>query len=438
MKDVKGRYLGMLQLGRSTVVLGMIKVLGVVLALILSVVLARSLGPEGLGKYALAMLAIKLLSIPLGRGWGTLLMRATARHEDEAAKIQAEEIFGLSRLLSLAYVSVLLLFAFGAVHFTSIEIHSGIIFLIGLALVVNQNNAFRMAILRGARFPVFAQFPEMILHPIVVVAVVLLLTGWFAERIEWYFAMQAFIGASLTTLLIGVLIQSRVLPEFRRRMVGLRLIVSRGWGTSALVMGLNGFVLLAFEQIDLILFFAFTDAANAGLYKVSMQLAVYGGFVYMLLNYVVAARFSALWQNNDLAEIEYLGRKYSRLSTAFAVVFALALYFFGDMFVVLLFGPDFAGAAAVAMLLALGQIASAMFGMSAALLIMSDNENYVVKGTIVLLFFKTVIGIAAIAWFGAFGMALTSSLSLLALNAYLFIVVRKRLGANVSAFNLVR
>lgn len=425
-------------LGRSTRYLAVVRALGMLAALVLSVVLTRILGPEGFGQYALALIVIQMLSIPLGRGWGTLLMRTTARYEDEDARQQAAEILGIGRFLSAGYATMVILALFGLNWLTRADINLSLILLIGLLLLVNQNTAFRMAILRGVRYPVFAQFPELVMRPVIMVLTILVFAVWFNLPVDWYVALQALFAASVLTLFAGALLQAQVVPSLRARLAHPKIIISRGWGASALVIGTNGFIVLVYEQLDLLLLYVFSTTADLGIYKAAMQIGSYGGFAYALLSYVAAARLSAMWARNDIRKIERLAARYSRLSLVFSVLFLGVLIVLGDLIVQILFGQKFDDASMIAVFLALGHIGFALFGMSSAMLMMSNNEYFVLKGTIALLIVKFVLGMAAVFLFGTIGLALMSAISTLLLNTYLFLVVRRHLGINLSVFGARR
>ncbi len=178
----------------------------------------------------------------------------------------------------------------------------------------------------------------------------------------------------------------------------------------------------------------FETSTDVGIYKASMQVGTYGGFAYSMLAYIAAARLSAMWTRGDSGGIERLARSYARLSLAFTIAFTGALVVLGDVIVVVLFGQEYADAATIAVVLSLGHFGSALFGMSSAMLLMSNNEAFVLRGTIGLLIVKLVLGASAVHWLGTLGLAATSVAAILVLNAYLFLVVRRRLGMNLSAF----
>lgn len=432
-KRIRGN---LLRYGRSTRVLAVVRIMGMLASLAVAVVLARVLGPEGFGAYTLALLTVQLLSVPLDRGWGMLLMRTTARHEDTEARQHAGEILSLGRLLSLAYAALVTAILLVLNLFANMGFELSVILLIALLLIVMQNNAFRVAVLRGAQYPVFAQLPEMVLRPLIVAAVVLMLALWLELDVDWQMALQVLLAASVITLALGSAVQARVIPFLHGWRVRPSRIISHGWGMSAFIIGVNGLVLMAFEQIDLILLSLFHNPADVGIYKAAMQIGGYGGFAYALLAYVAAARLSGMWALGDKVGIERLARRYARLSLAFTATFVTALAVLGDMIVRVLFGQEYADSVMIALVLSLGHFGSALFGMSSGMLLMSNNEALVLRGTFALLIVKLVLGAAAVYWLGTVALATTSAAAIMLLNFYLFLVVRKRLGMNLSAFGM--
>ena len=276
------------------------------------------------------------------------------------------------------------------------------------------------------------------MRPVIMVLTILVFAVWFNLPVDWYVALQALFAASVLTLFAGALLQAQVVPSLRARLAHPKIIISRGWGASALVIGTNGFIVLVYEQLDLLLLYVFSTTADLGIYKAAMQIGSYGGFAYALLSYVAAARLSAMWARNDIRKIERLAARYSRLSLVFSVLFLGVLIVLGDLIVQILFGQKFDDASMIAVFLALGHIGFALFGMSSAMLMMSNNEYFVLKGTIALLIVKFVLGMAAVFLFGTIGLALMSAISTLLLNTYLFLVVRRHLGINLSVFGARR
>ncbi|MFW6089999.1 MAG: oligosaccharide flippase family protein, partial [Gemmatimonadota bacterium] len=99
----------------------MLRVSSAAVSLVVSILLARMLGPEGYGIYAFAYAVIMLLALPAQAGLPTLLVREVARYEaDERWGLLAgllrrsNQLVGLLTVLIVAgAAAVMLLFDLG-------------------------------------------------------------------------------------------------------------------------------------------------------------------------------------------------------------------------------------------------------------------------------------------------------------------------------------
>ncbi|MGM0633579.1 MAG: oligosaccharide flippase family protein, partial [Pseudomonadota bacterium] len=146
---------------------GGLRMLSLPLTLLLSVLLARALGPEGYGRYSFAIAVITILALPVTSGLGQLVTR-------EVAMCQQTERWRLLRgLLRRSHQWVLLASALIAVSALWVLREWGGTQDIGMAfwaitvllLPLLGLNALRSGILRGLRLVVWSRIPEFIVMP---------------------------------------------------------------------------------------------------------------------------------------------------------------------------------------------------------------------------------------------------------------------------------
>src|SRR4051812_48870338 len=157
----------------SGVAVGLARLAGIGLGLLVTVVIARKLGPSGLGAYGYAVMALALLATPISNGWSTLVLRRTsaALHDGEWSTVKGTLIRG-TQLAALLTVCVWLL----GLLTTLLPKNSlpaywtwPTVTLLAAVLFCDQLGALRMSVLRGLNLPVWGQLPEVLLRPGLVV-----------------------------------------------------------------------------------------------------------------------------------------------------------------------------------------------------------------------------------------------------------------------------
>ena len=177
----------------------------------------------------------------------------------------------------------------------------------------------------------------------------------------------------------------------------------------------------------------------AGIYEASevvAQLAVAQrtaaliSFVLVAINYVAAPRFSEMYSNSKILELQNLAKWSVKLAALLAFPISIIMIFFPTL-IMGLYGNDFESGAAFLVILSIGQLINAVFGPLAFILMMSGFENDMKKISLL----TGVIAISCI-WllthcFGGIGNAIGTSLAVIIQNVLAFYFVSKRLNFNI-------
>lgn len=140
----------------------------IALALITSVILARILGPSGYGVYSFTITLAELLVIPSLFGLQQLLTREVSSYQTNQYWSLLKGILKASNrtVLSISIFLALAVIIGGGIYFddlTSYKYHTLCLAMI-LAPFMAQTRMY-MSILRGLRYVIMAQLPQMILRP---------------------------------------------------------------------------------------------------------------------------------------------------------------------------------------------------------------------------------------------------------------------------------
>lgn len=414
---------------------------GAVLSAGVTIVLGRMMGPDALGGYALCVAALAIAAIPVSYGWGTLALRATARAHAvgdwrEPAGILRESrrwAFGLTIIAVLAALFAVTLVP-GLV--SASWVHPMIaVALLAFVLLFDQLSAMRAYALRGIGRQALAQAPEMILRPIALIAAFLGASALFPATDLLLVALAALCFGALVAAAAGSRLLMRHGPAGLMDAIATRPATVRdpAWRRQAMVLAATMGVVVVTSYADIVMLGILGTSQQAGLYRVAMQLALFGNLGYTALNMLANQRFAALRAAGRLAELQQAATLLARLAAAGGLVALVVFAAGGGKIIALLFGPAFAGAAEPLAILALGQFVNASFGMASSALMMHDRERHVLRTNVVALGIGIAANAVLIPAYGAAGAAWANVLGLAVWNGLLWRAARRFTGLDTSA-----
>jgi O-antigen/teichoic acid export membrane protein len=165
---------------------------------------------------------------------------------------------------------------------------------------------------------------------------------------------------------------------------------------------------------------------------VAQRMAMLTSFVLVAINLVVVPRFSALYRDGAVADMEALAAKSVKLVTLFALPIVIVMCVFPRMLMGF-FGADFESGAHLLQILAVGQLINAITGSVGYILIMSGNEKDMRNATLASGSLALLLTWYLTMKFGVTGAAFATAAALAAQNIFAAYYVKKRLGFNVMA-----
>jgi len=416
-----------------------LKLASTALGFLLAILLARALGPEGYGVYAFVFAIVSLLAIPTQLGLPQLVVR-------ETAKAQAAEQWGLMRGLwrwsTLAvwlFSSGVLVLAFAGLWLFGERLDdlTGTTLIAGLLLVplIALGN-LRGAALRGLRQVVAGQLPETVFRPGLLIALCLIvLLALPAQTLTAATAMGLHALAAAIAFGLGAWLLWRARP----REVASRpapVYAASAWTASAWPLALTSGLQAINAQIGILLLGLFAASEAVGIYKVAVAVATLIAFGLQAVNLVVMPYFARLYAQGDLARLQQLVTQSARAILALAVPVTLVFVLFGEQFLALAFGPEYAAGHTVLAILALGQLVNAGMGSVGALLNMTGHERDTLRGVAIAAVANLVLGLALIPLYGLEGAAIATAATLIIWNLLLRQAVWHRIQIETLAFSL--
>lgn len=300
------------------------------LALAFVIVVARSLGDQDYGKYALMIYMGGLLTVLSDLGLNTLLIREVSR-DNRLLAPYGGNIFSLRLLLSLG---VLLLSA-ALLPWLGYSRDMVLLILLGvLSLLCNHLVEFFGAITNSLERFEYELLIKSLNKGLTVLAGLLAL--WLGTGI-WGLALALLAAHGASCLLNGVIIQRR----FAALTLGRDLALWRQLIRSVLPIGLSLVFVTAYVRLDIILLSLIrSDTAEIGWYSVPVKIIE----ALSLLPYLIMAGLFPIFSALSGADPEKLREAYQK-ALVYLVIVALPLVLLiarlADPGLVLIFGPYF-------------------------------------------------------------------------------------------------
>lgn len=403
------------------------------LAFLVTVLLARLLGPAPLGRYFEAIAWVLLIGGIVQSGWTPFLVREVAALRESK---RLREAAGIARLairmiFAISAAAAILLVALAWVTGTDSETMT--LLAIGAPIVVLlATSTAREAITRAMGWTLLGQICESLTRPgVQLVGLLCFWTGVIGAELTPAGAITIFLVAVATSAALAYALERRATTELRR--AGTASVPPRSeWAGSFLQNALIGWSTAINLQIGtLILANAAGDAEIAD-FRIAQQLALLMVLGLSAVGTFYAPSLSRSFARGEMVALQKLATRASLFSLLAALPLALIYFLFGDWLIVRLFGPEYAGALAPLMVLTIGQLANTAFGAVTAIAVATRNESAALRAHAASALCNIVLGVALVPALGAVGAAAASAASLTLWNLLIFVHLKRRLG--LSAF----
>jgi O-antigen/teichoic acid export membrane protein len=456
-----------------------------------AVQLARVLGPDGYGVYALVFAIVTVLAVPTQLGLPQLVVRETARAQAGGHWGRLRGLWRWSNLVVWASSGTIALVGLAAVwtfyeHISQPIIHTLIAGFVLVPLIALGN--LRGAALRGLRHVVAGLLPEQILRPGVLVLLVFAALALFPTQPltpPAAMALHALAGAfafAASAALLGLLrprpLARRPRMEYALAFIALALYPvqpltpvvpalhilafatgaglvylvrsrprtqlpqpayeTRAWLGSIIPLALTAGLGVINTQADILVLGLFRPSDDVGVYKVAVQAAMLIPFGLQAVNMVIMPYVARLHAEGDQRRLQRLVTQSARSILALALPLVLAFVFFGDAILALAFGPEYTRGHTALMLLSLGQLVNAGMGSVNVLLNMTGHERDTLRGVAVAALANLILNFVLIPPFGLVGAAAATACTFIIWNLLLRRAVWQRLQIESMAFSLRR
>lgn len=398
------------------------------------VFLARVLGAEALGLYALGMTIIGFVGIFNALGIPQAAVRFVALYTSNGKMNELRSFFlrGVS-YLSVANVAlgsaVVFLGPWVAIHFYRAPELKRYLPLFALIMVGGAFTAFFGQALQGykdvSRRTVITNF---IGTPFMMLATVVLVRMGFGL---WGYIFAQVLSAGVVIALL-VLVFWRLTPPAARHLSGpLPPLESQVLSFGAVVFGI-GLMEFFLTQVDKILIGFYINAREVGIYSVAATIVAFVPVALQSVNQIFSPTIADL---HTRGEQELLGRLFQTLTKwilAFTLPLATVVIVFAKP-LMHIFGHEFEAGWIVVVIGTVGQLINCGTGSVGYLLLMSGNQNRLIKVHATMTAVMVLLNILLIPRWGILGAAVAAAVTTIGTNAWNLSEVRKAL--NLSPYN---
>ncbi len=402
---------------------------------LVSIALARGLGPGGYGVYSYVMALVALLVIPSELGMPALMTR-------EVAVTNARKDWGHMRgLIRRAHQATglftVVLTAIGAAALWVWGDRVGPARLgtmwVGLLLVpIVSLNALRSSMLRGLRKVLLAQFPEQIVRPLAFLILIVVVAAAASGPMTPAQVMGLQVAATAAAFVCGLILFLRHRPP--ELLLAVPAYKTAFWLKSSVPFGLTAAMQLINGRTDIFVLGLFRADHEIGIYRVACQIAALVTFGLSIVNSVQGPHIAHLYATGDKRRLQQMVTRSSRGILLITLVIVAAILLFGKVFLDRVYGIEYASAFVPLVILCVGQLVSATAGSVASLLNMTGHERDTMKGLMIAASLNLVLNFTLTPLWGATGSALATASTLITWNLFLLRIVHVRIGIHPSAF----
>ena len=395
-------------------------------------VLARFLGPDGLGLFSMAVVITTIFGLIATFGIDSALVKFTAEHKENKSKV--------SSLVTSAFIAILIIGMFGGlILFFSSDTFARIFNMPSLSLLLKiYSLALPFTLMHGIIISLF-----MGLREVRYFAVIRILGAFFALAF-----ILAFLniglgveGAMLGTVL-GIIVVVCVAMVCVKRLVHFT-VSDYGINTKTLVsfgsrlMGANiiGYVYI---YVDTLMIGYFLTSTDVGYYDCAASLSRFFWLVPNAIGTVAYPAISEYQAKNDFQAINTLVDKVTKYSACLLIFAGMAVLFFAKDIVFFIFTPEFSPAVLPLTILIIGTVTFGTLKSLGAIFAGVGRPDLTLKITAIGALGNVFLNLLLIPLYGIIGAAIATTLVHVLIVIITVLLLRKVLAIKFDCFWYVK
>lgn len=403
-----------------------IRVSGIALTYVFSLIVTNRLGPAAFGDYTFLTLLVNILSLLAAAGLDAFGVRYLAARsaEGEWARLRAFDRTALRVQLSAALgLAAAIFLSIGAGVWRELD-NGFLVGLAALAILPQTLLKYRAQALKALRQIRHYALFSYALTPAFSLLFLGIFWAWQAELAPLLAHWAALVAASVGAFILWRATLSKLPPDdpLVRPTIDTGKLLRQSWPFL-----LTGSLLFLHHWADQLMLRLLCDSHELGIYAAGARIVNLVTIPLLAVNSTVAPRLAAFWAQDDTDNLRRTTRQATWLifwtsAPVFVLVGVLA------EFLLRWFGPEFVEAATAMRILLLGQLCNVLVGPTGVVLNMTRYEKVMNRLALLSLAVNLVAGLALIPFWGATGAAVGSALGLAVLNGLAWWQIRRRMG----------
>lgn len=410
---------------------GVLKLVSIPLGLLLSITLARFLGPKEFGQYTFIIALIPLICIPISGGISQLLVRSVAEYSQGKDLPRLNGIICFSMSWILAFSLVLILIIQFLTYFELISERSTL-FQIGIFIApLIAFMSMLSGVLKGLKQPVYSEMMTQIFWPLM--SLLFIAAYIYYDGLNIQTALLSQITSLSCCVIIFTIITLKKLPTGVFSIA--RKTMFKQW-----CIALAPFTLIVLAntfntQIGIIVLGLHSSEEAVGGLRIAERGAQFVSISLGIINGVYSPYIVNAYKNNDAVRLKQMAKQISRGAFLIAAPISAIFILFGKPIISLAFGEEYVALSYTPMIiLIIGQLVNVCFGAVGNFLTMTGHERLTFKGQIIALLINCIGCMVLVPIYGALGAAIGVSFGLVTWNLILFYFVYNKLKINTSVF----
>ena len=406
-----------------------VKVVGMVLAIIVSVFIGRMLGADGLGVINLSnrIVAISLVLCMFGMRQVLIKEIAIGYNKNDFKRIgdslKTAYFFnvGISIIISFFFVILSPWLAVSLFKVPELE------WVLIISFVVFPFQIFTRIFSSGLAGYRKIWQASLVDQTLSVAIVFIILSVYYLLEIQLsiFNVIIAYgCGRFITTLILGIYWNSLFSLELKSERKTKELT------KTALPIFLVSLTATIYKNIDIIMIGWLCTAREVGIYAVASRIAILSGFLLNVANSAVAPKFAILYNENKKLELQLLVQYVTVTLFLIALIILAISIAFGN-FILSIWGVEFKGGYFVLVVLSVGQFFNVSTGAVGTMLTMTGFEKKLLSANASFMAINIVLNLIFINIWGIEGAALAYAISIFGMNFTRAYYVYKYIGIHI-------
>ena len=412
--------------------------LGIALAFLLNVVLARTMGAKEYGAYVLCFSWISIIGLIAPMGFDTALIRFVPAYLSKKDFSLLKGIIKQAQNFSLIFSVIIAFIIFFIALILQNHISHSVekTFLIACTVIPFMVLVrVRQAILQGLKKIIEAFIPESVIRPLSLIILTTIL----------YFISPSFLKAWDIMILTSIIYISLaiLMSYWSKKSLPIELnsvkakFKTKEWLKVALPLFLISGIAVIQARTDIVMLGMFLNAKIAGIYSAANNIATFVAFALFCINTIAAPLISEYYNKGDIKSLQKVLSTSALAIGAFTIPVAIILLVLGH-WILLLYGKVFTTAYIALAILIIGQMVNALAGSVGYVMIMTGHQNSVAKIVAIGALANIILNAILIPIWNINGAAIATTITTIWWNTAMYVFVKKKLGLDTTLYSVIK